>query len=104
MQTAIEYFRLPNCHDTVPAGAPSPSFLLARLRYLPDSPELEILIAGAGKDKVSGRTDAAEEHAALMRVLNLRDAFKGRVRVHENRVIRVAVRREDLLLVRCKLQ
>lgn len=39
-----------------------------------------------------------------MRVLNLRDTFEGRVRVHENRVIRVAVRREDLFLVRCKLQ
>ena len=77
------------------------AFLLLLLPgYLPYPPKLEILVSRARTHHIAPGTNTTEKHARVMRVPDLRDAVQRRIRVHHDRVRRVPVRRQELLLVR----
>ena len=75
-------------------------FLLFLLGYFPYPPKLEILVPRARAHHVAPGADAAEQHARVVRVPDLRDALQRRIRVHHDRIRWISVRRQEFLLVR----
>jgi hypothetical protein len=76
-----------------------PFLLLLLPRNLPYPPKLEILVSRARAHHIARGAHTTEQHARVMRVPDLRDAIRRRIRVDHYRIRRISMSRQQFLLV-----